>query len=215
MYKFQTLTHTFSYPDREYIFVNTLNSQSVNLWRGSLPNPPFLHGCGVRRDGIKDYIKTELLSIQGDYCIYCGLKFRSTSDIQREHILPKDDYPAFTFEPYNLVLACGRCNGFDFKSTKDYSIRPVYLDDYSQNNFTIVHPYFDDIFDHINVDNVVLEVIGNSQKGQNTINEFGLNDEYHLKIRGGHISLVNNGLQNLDNNNLLIDILSGNYHYSF
>lgn len=52
------------------------------------------------------------------------------------------------------------------------------------------------------------------QKGQNTIDEFGLNDEYHTLLRGGHISLVNNGLAGIDTNNLLINILSGDYHYS-
>jgi len=206
MIHFQTLNNTFSYEQRDIGFVNLLNAQNPNKWRGELPSPPFVHGDRTKRDNLKNEIKEKLLTLQGKHCIYCGARFRSNSDIQREHILPKETYPIFTFEPYNLVLACWRCNGFDFKGTKDYAIRPVCITDYRQNNFLIVHPYLDNLFDHIDTSSVVLQVVNNSEKGQYTINEFGLNDEYNILLRSRFV----NRFEDIS----LDGVISDSYHYS-
>lgn len=188
MYKFQTLNRVFLYDVVDRPLVNLLSQANPNVWESTikLNNPPFPRGSRVRRERIKNFIKQELLAIQGDYCIYCGVKFRTNSDAQREHILPKDIYPQYTFEAQNLVLSCGRCNGFDYKHTKDYAIAPVNRTHYYLNTFEIIHPYLDNLHDHLDVSGVVLSVKNNSAKGRKTIDEFGLNDEFNLGIRGGH-----------------------------
>ena len=186
MYKFQTLNSVFLYHYADKLFVDYLNKENPHVWDGRLPNPPFLRGSRTKRDDLKNFIKNKLTLIQGDYCIYCGVKFRTKSEAQREHILPKETYPEYTFEAQNLVLACSRCNGFDFKHIKDYAVVPV-VADYHLNNFEIIHPYLDNLHDHLDVSGVVLAVKDNSPKGHKTIDEFQLNDEYNCNFRGGDI----------------------------
>lgn len=52
-----------------------------------------------------------------------------------------------TFLPDNVAIACEYCNGFAVKSELDPVSVPVAV--YSDSEFFMVHPYFDETEDHI------------------------------------------------------------------
>jgi len=213
MYKFQTLNEFVAVGFSKQLFINRLNNESPHVWDKSLvDNDNFNRGATSKRNEFKKYLKANLHLIQGNYCIYCGSKFRSKSDAQREHILPKETYPEFSFEVKNLVLACARCNGFEFKYTNDFLIgnrNRVYED----NEIEIIHPYLDDISEHLDTSKAIITIVNNSSKGIKTRDFFKLNNENLQKERGAYINLKRENLVEIANNNLLIDILQGNYHY--
>src|SRR5690606_12318514 len=78
----------------------------------------------------------------GHDCAYCGLPLNRTSGPQIDHIAPKSIYPEYTFEAKNLILSCSLCNGFSKKAEFD-TVRSK-GENYLDNTFYIVHPYFDD-----------------------------------------------------------------------
>ena len=219
MYKFQTLSAPVSVDFSTQLFLDRLNAENPHVWDGTLDidfakGSSFARGSRTKRDEFKDYLKDELYLIQGDYCIYCGCKFRTNSDAQREHILPKTDYPEFSFEVKNLVLACARCNGFDFKGDIDFLIGNR-SSVYENNQIELIHPYLDDISEHLNTSDIIISLINNSAKGQKMLDVFLLNDdEFLLGIRGGTISLNRENLAET-NNNLLVTILNGTYRYEY
>ena len=141
-------------------------------------------------ESIKGKIRLDLNIIQSNNkCAYCGLDLRETSGPEIEHIAPKGEkpdgtvlYPQFMYEPYNLVFACHRCN-CDNKKVYD-SIQTV-DDDYTQCEFKIIHPYFDEPSDHLDwVDNrTKILIIGKSPKGIETIKLFKLDEEQHSIAR--------------------------------
>lgn len=90
---------------------------------------------------IKHRISQHTLEEQGCRCAFCeALLVQGTTEI--EHIAPKGKHPKFTFEPLNLVSACGRCNSPIIKGQKETIIHPENTD-YSQNSFLVVHPRLD------------------------------------------------------------------------
>ena len=44
----------------------------------------------------------------GDYCSYCEIAMHTQVDV--EHVLPKDPNPALSLEWTNFLVACGNCN---------------------------------------------------------------------------------------------------------
>jgi len=85
-----------------------------------------------------------------------------------------------------LVLSCSRCNGFDFKASKNYVA--VVDNNYSDMGFEIVHPHIDDITDHLtNLSDIVIRVNNASRQGQKTIDEFKINDEDMVVLRGCYL----------------------------
>ena len=90
---------------------------------------------------IKHRISQHTLEEQSCRCAFCeALLVQGTTAI--EHIAPKGKHPQFTFEPLNLVSACGRCNSTAIKGQKETIIHPV-NNDYCKNTFLIVHPRLD------------------------------------------------------------------------
>ncbi|WP_261246064.1 retron system putative HNH endonuclease [Serratia fonticola] len=155
----------------------------------------FSRGDASGRTKLKGRIKKHLEKEQGGYCYYCGceLKRFGKSGVHIDHILPKSAehgrYQCFTFEPKNLVLACFRCNSFDYKYEKDYAIG--YNKIYDLNCFKIVHPHLEDINDYITVDFTgVVESKSLSSKGRFMIDEFDLNCEELLSIRSGSLAVL-------------------------
>lgn len=96
---------------------------------------------------IKHKISTHTLQNQGCRCAYCE-RILEKGGVQIEHIAPKDSNESFCYEPYNLVSSCGICNAIANKGAKD-TILPPKNNNYVNNNFKIVHPYFDDPDTHI------------------------------------------------------------------
>jgi hypothetical protein len=58
----------------------------------------------------------------GDYCSYCGISLPSQIDV--EHILPKNPNPALELEWTNFLLACTNCNSI--KGHKDVVLADFY-----------------------------------------------------------------------------------------
>lgn len=94
---------------------------------------------------IKTSITTQLDGFQNQKCCYCGLQLWETARGEVDHIAPKGArpkaYPEFTFEKPNLALSCEYCNGSSKKGQTDIVFR--YNANYSNCEFKIVHPYFD------------------------------------------------------------------------
>lgn len=96
---------------------------------------------------IKHHISEHTLEEQGCQCAYCeALLEKGTTSI--EHFVPKSRHREFTFEPLNLISACGRCNSTAVKGSKE-TIVGVFNPDYASNTFKIVHPRLDNPNDHI------------------------------------------------------------------
>lgn len=141
------------------------------------------------RDKVKKKLKTKLIKIQGKYCIYCGIhEDYCGSKLQREHIAPKGKkhYPNFVFEPENLCLACYKCN-IELKGQKDVASGEKSI--YKKNKFSIIHPYFDNFDDHIELKFVNGQVLIKrkpySRKGKQTIKLFELDSPQRTVLRSG------------------------------
>ncbi|WP_051891128.1 HNH endonuclease [Chryseobacterium sp. JM1] len=140
------------------------------------------------RDYVITKIKTKLETIQGHYCIYCGLHKNHCGPLEREHIAPKGhkSYPQFMFEPTNLALACHHCN-YDLKKEQNTISKLNTL--YSKCTFNIVHPYFDNIERHISFvtknGQILIKSKPYSRKGRNYINLFELDSVHKTEKRSG------------------------------
>lgn len=85
-------------------------------------------------------------------CAYCSLSIGASGHRSSavDHFVRKGGLggaPQWTYELYNLVLACERCNS---KLKKVYlAIAEVAIEPYRSNTFTLYHPYLDKLADHI------------------------------------------------------------------
>lgn len=208
MYKFINLTTTIILSKSEKRFTKRLNKLRPTVWDRSIAKVPnFKRGNETRRVSLKDSIRARLKKVQGEFCIYCACQFDSASTTHIEHIAPKKDYVYFTFEPLNLVLACQRCN-IDKKRTGDYLVKKNRI--YKNCTFNIVHPYLDDLDDHIEYTRVV--ILSKTIKGQKTISEFELNEERLLVKRG--LFLPSIGIPLTLNEETLIKTIMDRVYYS-
>jgi uncharacterized protein (TIGR02646 family) len=162
--------------------------QAIKPWLGDhWDNPP---NDEIRN--IKNAVRQQLTLTQVK-CSYCGLKLNGTSKGEIEHIAPKATgfrHPEFTFTLENLTFSCHWCNTSEKKGTKD-TIR-VKSNSYSNCQFNLVHPYFDDPNDHYEwTDNnleILIQVKNNSQKAEFSIDMFKLatpemNEHRAMQIR--------------------------------
>lgn len=213
MISFKSLDESFSYSVSDQIFVNHLHSYDEQLWDKELPVDDFKRGSKARRERIKDYIKIKLYDIQGDYCAYCGNKFRRRRDAEREHILPKSEYPKLAYYPKNLVLSCQKCNDPDHKGSIDFSLNLDPVDEYTYDNLEleIIHPYLDDFFEHLNPNcGPIIEILNNSEKGRRHIEVFQLDRGWNLEQREMFFNKY--GLiGDMDMENIIGSILSKSY----
>ncbi len=120
--------------------------------------------------------RNHYLNEQEKLCAYCKLPFRDTTQV--EHIIPKAGAQRprkeFSYTPKNLAVSCGFCN--TKKSTNNDYLEPLWKH-YPQSGiyFKIVHPHFDNYFDHIQiVDKSRFEA--RTIKGYNTIKRCGLHE---------------------------------------
>lgn len=124
---------------------------------------------------LKNKISNHTIRQQVSRCVYCeGFMIRG---IQLDHIAPKTLHPDYCFEPKNLVSSCAVCNMY-VKNAGDTIVAPKQVR-YDKNQFTIVHPYFNDPDIHIrftNADKVIIDYINSSPLGKATIDFFHLND---------------------------------------
>ncbi len=152
--------------------------------------------------GIKYKIKCKLWQLQNGLCVYCMSTINPTQkegvfsndvdcndtidalpyDGDREHIAPKSVDPEYMFLPINLALSCKTCNtiknGLPVIEQKE--------DEYCDCVFSIVHPYLNNINEHITFDDEVL-IESQTPEGENTIKVFGLNNIFYTKMRAEKI----------------------------
>ncbi|GAB0157270.1 hypothetical protein CHRYSEOSP005_25420 [Chryseobacterium sp. Alg-005] len=204
---FQSLNGKFfKYLKKEQIIIDTLKPLTGGEWDGKIKV-----GCKVKRvdrDNLVINIKKKIEKLQGKHCIYCGLHENYCGPLEREHIAPKGkgSYPEFMFEPLNLVLACHHCN-YDLK--KEINTINKKSSDYSKCTFNIVHPYFDNIFDHIKfaVKNgqVLIKSAPYSRKGKAYIQLFQLDNVHKTEKRSG--LLLVKEIKVLDKYDSILDII--------
>jgi len=101
---------------------------------------------------IKREIKDHYLTAQDYHCAYCKqhIVVKHNGAWDTDHIIDKDGYPQFMFEPENLCLSCKDCN--NIKSNKRVLKNkgrvqfPKKPDDY-----IFCHPHFHKYSDHIRI----------------------------------------------------------------
>jgi hypothetical protein len=120
-------------------------------------------------DEFKSNLITYLRLNQDNKCCYC--KWELGYDIKNvdiEHIIPKSKYSQFTFTPLNLALSCPGCN--TSKSVKNVLHKPIKLYPRSGRNIMIVHAYFDNYKECIEIhDEAIYEALDDDGKGCDTI----------------------------------------------
>ena len=213
MIRFKSLDETFSYSAADQIFVNHLHSYDEQMWDKELPADDFKRGSKKRRDFIKKYIKMKLYFIQGNYCIYYGNKFRRVRDAEREHILPKAQYPKLAYYPKNLVLSCQKCNDPEHKGTIDFSLNSTQINEFTYDSLEleIIHPYLDDFFEHLDPSfGPIIEIVNNSWKGRKHIEVFKLNKGWNFEQRE-MFSNTYGLISDIDTENIIGDILAKSY----
>lgn len=135
----------------------------------------------------KALFRSEAAVSQKYRCAFCALEIgvdtgNRSDDI--EHIAPRKIYAEWTFESLNLVLACEVCNR---RRKKVFDSVEVKNATYSQCTFKLVHPYFDQISDHI-VGGYVADLcapsipVARSDKGRATIKLFNLASADRLRL---------------------------------
>lgn len=187
---FQSLMgKNIAFTSDEQSFIKGLEPLEGGEWEGKIKPSSTIRRTD--RDAMVTAIKTKLLAIQGDYCIYCGLHEKYCgSKLQREHIAHKgkDGYPTFMFEPFNLCLACYRCN---CELKNDLDIASGNKTTYSENEFIIIHPYFDEINNELDIGvstgQGIIKVKNKSIKGIKTIELFELDSVHKTLQRCGLI----------------------------
>ncbi|EIW0149338.1 HNH endonuclease [Klebsiella pneumoniae] len=139
----------FSKKSRKFILkYNRYDRVDFRVWEGTKGTISI-----IRKEIRKHYLKE-----QGHLCAYCRMHNHTSHGLSWDidHILPKDRYPQFLFQPLNLILACKECNGF--KSNKiplmdeNQFLRYKYPQDEKQ--FSIIHPHFDRYSDNIEIEKV-------------------------------------------------------------
>ncbi|NIG16790.1 HNH endonuclease [Pantoea sp. Cy-640] len=155
-------------------------------------------------DFIRKEIKYHYIKAQAYTCVYCKQVIKSTNgrvwDI--EHIISRELACEFMFEPKNLCAACPECNhrkgAHRVTQSKARRRLPSKSDDYS-----IVHPHFDNYDEHIEAIKPGEFYISKTQKGEKTISLCGLNRFYEF---AGYDEAVTSNNQILQYANMLSNI---------
>ncbi len=148
---------------------------------------------------IRNKIDTHTIIAQGGRCAYCETPLLKGCHAV-EHIAPKGLYGEFCYEPQNLVNACTSCNSTSNKGEKNTVAAPVDKNDYTNNQFLIVHPYFDNPDDHLkymDADKTVFDMTNCSVKGKYLIDIMNWNESWAYTqrvmtsmIRGLHVDVI-------------------------
>jgi hypothetical protein len=135
------------------------------------------------------------------HCCYCNkLLIRTEREI--DHFIPNADRPSLSFHPYNLIPSCGYCNSI---LKKKHNPEVHYNRKYSDSLFFIVHPYLNDIEEHIvfGIDEVSFDYDTCSIFGLNSIELFELyTDEAHIQRRND--LTIKNQMGEIEDDELII-----------
>ncbi|WP_404691996.1 HNH endonuclease [Raoultella ornithinolytica] len=129
---------------------------------------------------IRKQIRKHYLKEQKNHCAYCRMYSHTSHGLSWDidHILPKDKFPQFLFQPLNLILSCRECNiakANDIYLSENDKVSK-YKYPHNADDYEIIHPHFDSY-----EDNILLEKVGKyyayhpkTPKGQMTINACNL-----------------------------------------
>ncbi len=202
------LTRAFQLLPTEQAYLNTLVNPSKTdheSWSA------YKDDAEMKR--LKARLKSELLDIQDGKCVYCmkTIDTRTAYDGDREHFANKERYPAYTFESFNLLLACITCN----RPLKGRSNTIERLNNrYINCNFRIVHPIIDNVDDHIgfNQGSIVYAI---TDKGLRTIELFKLDDTYLNREREKELLYVNREEQELvEEDDNILELIDAAVNYN-
>lgn len=131
---------------------------------------------------LKDFFRVNL----NEQCCYCKKDFSDEFNmvIDIEHILPKKKYRAYTFELFNLSIACKRCNMRIKGEKTDFIEEEENIEEnrLNSNYYKFIHPNLDQYFNHLEVFQIIRNdkkfikyvVLNNSSKGSYTYDYFKL-----------------------------------------
>lgn len=180
----------------------TINNEHIYTWRHDALEPILMS------------LRSDLEGKQRKKCFFCKTHMSKDNMIEdMEHILYKNAYLQFTYEPKNLILACRACNFA--KGTKDIGINlnylkdSIYVTDYplTSHSYSIIHPYIDNYDNHIHVElNFIF--VGLDEKGDETIKAYKLYREKLIIEKAEHFFSNQNELQS-SLNSLRFDYNSG------
>ncbi|SNB79894.1 TIGR02646 family protein [Pseudomonas sp. URIL14HWK12:I8] len=149
-----------------------------------------------RMKAIKLKMYKQLSHSQHHNCAYCGLPFLHIRG-DREHILPKEEYLKLIFHPYNIVLACIRCNRNvkgshdwlkDEPKHRSFAVRGITSKYYRYKSW---HPFFHDPKNHFEfsgTDNYIIK--GISDEGKHHVSFFRLDKGLMLNSRLETIEII-------------------------
>ncbi|MFM2225628.1 MAG: hypothetical protein RJA07_1830 [Bacteroidota bacterium] len=155
---------------------------------------------------VKNEISKKLLSTHFLNCAYCEGSLIIQGN-QIDHFSPKSVTPEFSFNPTNLFYICGHCNSKARKGDKPTINSPV-KKNYSENEFKIVHPYFDNTDNEIvftDNDRIFFDWDTCSLKGIYTIWFFKWADPRMTQIRNMNAMIRKNSSNNSFNDKILIN----------
>lgn len=151
----------------------------------SAPNDPKLKKAKTKAEARykQKAIRTALgeKMFQGK-CAYCESRIAHDQDPPIEHFRPKSAYPKLCFAWKNLLWACGKCNGTEFKGDK-FPLKveggPILDPTFDQPNKHIVFEYDDE---------AGLAFIGfKTRRGETTRDTLGLNRRELLEYRSEQV----------------------------
>jgi uncharacterized protein (TIGR02646 family) len=143
----------------------------------------------------KQNIRVHLKLAQNGRCAFCRCKVHvGTSFSNLEHLISKTDYPQFKFTSDNLVYCCTKCNLSKVKQNTLSNPNPVKAQQIFPSNsggFEIVNPYYDDFQSHLDfIDDIIIVVANNSQKGRKTIKLYKLYRPDLAEERASELQLI-------------------------
>lgn len=112
-----------------------------------------LAGHRLYLTAVKQRLATLHMQRQDNKCCYCRKQIGEHGVFlrDREHILPKSKYGLLTYAPFNISVACKRCNMSVKGNKTDFVADPASIADAptETDRYLIVHPNFDRWDDHL------------------------------------------------------------------
>ncbi len=147
---------------------------------------------------LKHKLSEKTLETQEMRCAYCecilGEYARTRPEL--DHFVVKSLHKEFTFEPLNIFSSCHNCNEV-LKGDEDVLCREN--TNYEDCEFSIVHPYLDDVDEHIKyiLPKIVVNKKRSTSKGLKTIKMFRLSGKiavyYALRNKFEHSFFIKKG----------------------
>lgn len=131
-------------------------------------------GDGKDIVAIKKEIKDHYLLAQDYACAYCKqrIEVKHNGMWDTEHIINKDEYPDFMFEPRNLCVSCKDCNTIKGKKSVIRRKRKTYPR--LARHYTFCHPHYHDYYQHVRVIKEAMFYLPITDEGREMIEICGL-----------------------------------------